>query len=105
MPSAFLAKTGSSHWETLLRTRAIENQCYVVAAAQCSEYNVHAKFGFGHSMVVDPWGDIIAQCSDKEGHVLVELDLDYLDKVRSNMNCLHHMRTEHLLNPVEEWEH
>ena len=60
VPSAFLAKTGSSHWETLLRTRAIENQCYVVAAAQCSEYNVHAKFGFGHSMVVDPWGDIIA---------------------------------------------
>ena len=62
VPSAFLAKTGSAHWETLLRTRAIENQCYVVAAAQCGpgSYSHHARFGFGHSMVVDPWGDIVA---------------------------------------------
>ena len=105
VPSAFLAKTGSSHWETLLRTRAIENQCYVVAAAQCSENNLYSKFGFGHSMVVDPWGDIIAQCSDKEGLTLCELDLSYLDKVRSNMNCLHHMRTECLLEPVGDMEH
>lgn len=100
VPSAFLAKTGSSHWETMLRTRAIENQCYVVAAAQCSNDSSLSKFGFGHSMVVDPWGDIIAQCSDKEGITLCELDLDYLDKVRSNMNCLSHMRTESLLTPV-----
>ena len=56
-------------------------------------------------MVVDPWGDIIAQCSDKEGYTLCELDLDYLDKVRSNMNCLSHMRTESLLNPVQEFGH
>ena len=50
-------------------------------------------------MVVDPWGDIIAQCSDKEGYVLCELDLGYLDRVRSNMNCLTHIRTDILLNP------
>jgi len=56
-------------------------------------------------MVVDPWGDIIAQCSDKEGITLCELDLDYLDKVRSNMNCLSHMRTEHLLQPVEAYQY
>ena len=56
-------------------------------------------------MVVDPWGDIIAQCSDKEGLTLCELDLSYLDKVRSNMNCLHHMRTESLLEPVGDMEH
>ena len=105
MPSAFLSKTGSSHWETLLRTRAIENQCYVVAAAQCSESTEYSKFGFGHSMVVDPWGDIIAQCSDKEGAVLCELDLGYLDKVRSNMNCLSHMRTDTLIKPVEKFRH
>lgn len=105
MPSAFLSKTGSSHWETLLRTRAIENQCYVVASAQCSDKNVYQKFGFGHSMVVDPWGDIIAQCSDKEGVTLCELDLDYLDGVRSNMNCMSHMRTDSLLTPVSEFEH
>ena len=103
VPSAFLAKTGSSHWETLLRTRAIENQCYVVAAAQCgpASYSHHSRFGFGHSMVVDPWGDIVAQCSDKEGFALCELDLDYLDKVRSNMNCLSHIRTDTLLHNIE----
>jgi len=60
VPSALLAKTGSAHWETLLKTRAIENQCYVVAAAQYHENHSFQKFGFGHSMVVDPWGDIVA---------------------------------------------
>lgn len=55
--------------------------------------------GFGHSMIVDPWGDIVAQCSDKEGIVLCELDLGYLDRVRSNMNCLTHIRTDILLQP------
>jgi predicted amidohydrolase len=55
-----LTKTGASHWETLLRTRAIENQAYVVAAAQVGDPQQNTKFGFGHSMVVDPYGDIIA---------------------------------------------
>ena len=96
IPSAFLSKTGASHWETLLRTRAIENQAYVVASAQNS--GDFGRYGFGHSMVVDPYGDIIAQSSDKEGVVICELDLEYLDKVRSNMDCLMHMRTDCLLN-------
>ena len=60
VPSTFLTKTGASHWETLLRTRAIENQAYVVAAAQVGDPQQNTKFGFGHSMVVDPYGDIIA---------------------------------------------
>ena len=81
VPSAFLAKTGASHWETLLRTRAIENQVYVVAAAQVGRADAN-RLSFGHSMVVDPWGDIIGQASDKEGYFLCELDLDFLDKVR-----------------------
>ena len=99
VPSAFLSKTGSSHWETLLRTRAIENQAYVVAAAQRGDNAFTSdNYGFGHSMVVDPYGDIIAQNSDKEGVTICELDLDYLDKVRSNMNCLTRMRTDVLLN-------
>lgn len=49
---------------------------------------------YGHSLVVDPWGDIIAQSSDKTGYILCEIDLDYLDEVRSNMNCLNHVRTK-----------
>ena len=91
VPSAFLAKTGASHWETLLRTRAIENQSYVIAAAQVGNSN-QSRLSFGHSMVVDPWGDIIGQASDKEGYFLCELDMTYLDKVRGQMNCLTHVR-------------
>ena len=61
IPSTFLSKTGAAHWETLLRTRAIENQCYVIASAQIGDsFDEHAFVGFGHSMIVDPWGDIIA---------------------------------------------
>ena len=99
IPSAFLSKTGASHWETLLRTRAIENQVYVIASAQINDKAAKAMVGYGHSMIVDPWGDIVAQCSDKEGYVLCELDLGYLDRVRSNMNCLTHIRTDLLLQP------
>ena len=99
IPSAFLQKTGSSQWETLLRTRAIENQAYVIASAQVADKTTGSAVGFGHSMIVDPWGDIVAQCSDKEGYVLCEIDLGYLDRVRSNMNCLTHIRTDVLLQP------
>lgn len=87
MPSQFLPQTGANHWVSLLRARAIENQSYVVAAAQVGEHNKVQK-SFGHSMVVDPWGDIIAQMSDREGFFVCELDFDYLDSVRGNMLCL-----------------
>jgi nitrilase len=95
VPSAFLTKTGATHWETLLRTRAIENQCYVVASAQMGRsVGQERNFGYGHSMVVDPWGDIVGQMSDQEGFFVTELDLDYLDNVRTNMNSLTHIREE-----------
>ncbi|TNV72495.1 hypothetical protein FGO68_gene9282 [Halteria grandinella] len=92
-PSAFTVKTGSAHWELLLRTRAVENQCYVIASAQTGQHN-EKRASYGHSMVVDPWGDIIGQMSDKEGFFVCEIDLDYLDKVRGNMACLTHMRKD-----------
>ena len=91
IPSAFTAKTGASHWETLLRTRAIKNQCYVIAPAQSGK-SKEGVLNYGHSMVVDPWGDIIAQASDSVSYFLCEMDLEYLDEVRSNMNCLTHIR-------------
>jgi nitrilase len=81
----------------LLRTRAIENQAYVVAAAQLGVKKQGSFMGFGHSMVVDPWGDIIGQMSDQEGIFISELDLNYLDQVRGNMNSLTHIRTDSLL--------
>mmetsp|Transcript_17807 Transcript_17807/g.30182 ORF Transcript_17807/g.30182 Transcript_17807/m.30182 type:complete len:182 (-) Transcript_17807:160-705(-) len=73
VPSHFLPQTGANHWASLLRSRAIENQCYVVASAQVGQHNKVSK-SFGHSMVVDPWGDIIAQMSDREGFFVCELD-------------------------------
>lgn len=87
IPSCFLPETGAVHWLPLLKARAIENQCYVVAAAQVGEHSKESK-SYGHSMVIDPWGDVIAQMSDREGSMVCELDLKYLDDVRGNMLCL-----------------
>ena len=87
VPSQFLPVTGAHHWLPLLRARAIENQCYVVASAQVGEHN-KATNSYGQSMVVDPWGDVIGQMSDREGSFVCELDLEYLDQVRGNMLCL-----------------
>lgn len=86
VPSHFLPETGY-HWSSLLRARAIENQCYVIAAAQVGRHDLGTK-SYGHSMVVDPWGDIIGQTNDKEGYFVCELDFEYLDLVRGNMLCL-----------------
>eukprot|EP00347_Sterkiella_histriomuscorum_P016018 403354809 len=91
IPASFTVKTGASHWEPMLRCRAIENQCYVIAAAQTGTHT-DKRSTYGHSMVIDPWGDIIGQMSDKEGCFVCEIDLEYLDKVRGNMACITHMR-------------
>lgn len=87
VPAHFLPNTGAHHWTSLLRARAIENQCYVVAAAQVGRHNKSQK-SYGHSMVIDPWGDMIGQMSDREGFFVCEMDFDYLDQVRGNMLCL-----------------
>lgn len=83
-PSSFTVKTGLAHWETLLRARAIENQCYVIAAAQTGIHNAK-RSSYGHAMIIDPWGHVIAQCGDKSGFAIGEIDLDYLDNVRSRL--------------------
>lgn len=62
VPSAFTYKTGLAHWEILLRARAIENQCYVIAAAQCGKHN-EKRESYGQTMIVDPWGNILAECA------------------------------------------
>lgn len=83
VPSAFTAKTGAAHWETLLRARAIESQSYVVAAAQTGRHNERRE-SWGHSMIVDPWGQIVAQCSEGTGICTADIDLEYLDKVSTS---------------------
>ncbi|RWS20304.1 nitrilase and fragile histidine triad fusion protein NitFhit-like protein, partial [Leptotrombidium deliense] len=83
-PSSFTVPTGSAHWETLLRTRAIENQCYVVAAAQYGTHNPK-RSSFGHAMVIDPWGAIIAQCGEKTDFAIAEIDMEFLKNVRMKL--------------------
>jgi predicted amidohydrolase/diadenosine tetraphosphate (Ap4A) HIT family hydrolase len=83
-PSAFTVPTGMDHWVTLLRCRAIENQCYVIAAAQTGQHN-HKRASFGHSLVVDPWGAVIAQCSEGEGYALALIRPEVITKSRSKL--------------------
>ena len=90
VPAMFSQETGSSHWEMLVRTRAIENTCYVIAPNQFG-----GRFGaWGHSMIVDPWGKILAEIPEGEGLALAEIDLDHLEQVRQNLPCLKNRRSD-----------
>lgn len=89
VPAAFTYTTGRAHWEVLLRARAIENQCYVLAAAQ-GGLHVNGRRTFGHSMLVDPWGEVKAVLAEGEGVVCGELDAAYLAGVRESLPALRH---------------
>lgn len=92
-PSAFTYQTGAAHWEVLLRARAIETQCYVIAAAQTGTHN-KKRVSWGHAMIIDPWGTIVAQCSEGTGLAIASIDLDCLDTIRKNMPVQNHRRTD-----------
>lgn len=90
VPSAFTATTGQAHWEVLLRARAIENQCFVIAAAQGGVHE-NGRHTWGHSMVVDPWGKVLVQQTALgEGLSLAVLDCGLLQQVRSRLPALEH---------------
>jgi nitrilase len=90
VPSAFTHTTGSAHWEVLLRARAIENQCYVVAAAQGGTHE-NGRRTFGHSLVVDPWGEVVAcRRDDGEGIVVAEMARERIADVRRQLPALEH---------------
>jgi deaminated glutathione amidase len=91
IPSAFTFPTGEAHWDVLIRARAIENQCYVIAPAQFG-LNVHGFSDYGNSMIVDPWGRVLARAADMEGVVIAPVDLDYLERVRHELPSLAHAR-------------
>ena len=91
VPAAFTHTTGLAHWELLLRARAVENQCYVIAAAQGGLHE-NGRRTFGHSMVVDPWGQVVAVQAEGEGVVMAELDPARLASVRSQLPALEHCR-------------
>jgi predicted amidohydrolase len=91
VPSAFTERTGKDHWEVLLRARAIENLAYVVAAAQTGHHG-GGRASHGHSMIVDPWGAVLAQVPEGEGVALAELDFARQDRLRRELPALGHAR-------------
>ncbi|EDK41517.1 hypothetical protein PGUG_05615 [Meyerozyma guilliermondii ATCC 6260] len=117
-PSAFTTKTGESHWELLGRARAVDSQCYVIMAAQCGEHDVYAdksgdfdgqkktRISYGESIIISPWGDVLARCHkysdslsvDEDGDYYelcgAELSLEDLERIRTNMPLMDH-RTEY----------
>ena len=91
VPAAFTHTTGLAHWELLLRARAVENQCYVIAAAQGGTHD-NGRRTYGHSMVVDPWGQIVAVLPEGEGMVLADIDSARTASVRAQLPALEHRR-------------
>ena len=91
VPAAFTHTTGRAHWELLLRARAVENQCYAIAPAQGGTHR-NGRRTWGHSMVVDPWGEVLAVLPEGEGVVLADLDAKRLAMVRQQLPALAHRR-------------
>lgn len=91
VPAAFARETGKDHWELLLRARAVENQAFVLAPAQCGEHNAE-RASYGRSMIVDPWGLVLARAGDRPGVVVADCDLEEQDRVRRDLPVLGHRR-------------
>lgn len=91
VPSAFTYTTGKAHWELLLRTRAVENQCYVIAPAQGGVHE-NGRRTWGHTMIVDPWGEVLAVQDEGEAVVLAELRSERMAEVRARLPALAHRR-------------
>ena len=89
LPAAFTLHTGRDHWEVLVRARAIENQCYVVAAGQIGT-NQPGKESFGRSMIVDPWGLLLVQAQDMPTVIIADIDLEQIERVQRQIPCMEH---------------
>jgi predicted amidohydrolase len=87
VPAAFTLMTGRDHWEVLLRARAIENQCFVIAPDVIGDHG-GGKVSYGRSMIIDPWGTVIAQAGDAEAVIVADLDLGMVDRVRASIPSL-----------------
>ena len=88
LPAAFTYQTGKDHWEILLRARAIENQCYVAACNQTGYFENNKKRNYGHSMVVDPWGNIVAQADENSCILYTEINKQALENARAQLPAL-----------------
>jgi len=93
VPSAFTLHTGKDHWDVLLRARAIETQCWVIAPGQIGHHDDGGlRNSWGHSMIIDPWGQIVAMAPDGEGLAIAEIDLGRVEKFRTGMPVSQHRR-------------
>lgn len=93
VPSAFTLTTGKDHWYPLLRARAIENQCYLLAPAQVGSHDDRGlRESYGHALIIDPWGEVIAAAPDGPGLAIAEIDLDRVRQVRRDMPVASHRR-------------
>jgi len=101
VPSAFTERTGRDHWEVLIRARAIENQVFMVAAGQIGFAPPHYR-SYGRSVIVDPWGVVLAQAADTECYVAADLDFAIQDEMRSSLPSLRHRRPEAYRWPEEK---
>ena len=104
IPSAFTQQTGEAHWHVLMRARAIENGCYVFAAAQAGKHE-NGRETFGHSLVVDPWGRIVAEGGIQPGVVLAEVDPAEVVAARARIPSLQHGRRFEVIEPMAEPTH
>jgi len=104
IPSAFTVQTGQAHWHVLMRARAIENGCFVFAAAQGGKHE-SGRETFGHSLIVDPWGRILAEGGTEPGLVMAEIDLSEVAKARARIPSLQHGRRFEIVEPVAEPVH
>ena len=92
VPSAFFKNTGPAHWHVLLRARAIESQCYVLAPAQHGDHGHRGRKSYGHGLIVDPWGEVIAELDEGDGFALAEVDPARVAAVRAELPSLANRR-------------
>jgi predicted amidohydrolase len=104
IPSAFTRQTGEAHWHVLLRSRAIENGCFVFAAAQGGKHET-GRDTYGHSLIVDPWGRIIAEAGTEPGIVMAEIDPAEVTNARARIPSLQHGRRFEIIEPMAEPAH
>lgn len=97
LPAAFTAVTGKAHWHTLLKSRAIENLCYMVASAQ-GGYHVNGRETYGHSLIVDPWGKVIDEIESGSGYAIADINLSQQQQIRERFPVLSHRKISRVLN-------
>ncbi|MCW5690072.1 MAG: carbon-nitrogen hydrolase family protein [Pseudolabrys sp.] len=104
IPSAFTKQTGEAHWSVLMRARAIETGCFVLAAAQGGTHE-NGRETYGHSIVVDPWGRVLAEAGNEPGLIMAEIDPALITQARSRVPSLEHGRRFEIAEPVAEPAH